>query len=84
LVLGNNKIGSASAEAIAQSPHIGNLRVLCLTGMPLGDRDLLALAQSTTLGKLEKLQMDKKQCTETAIAAFLASPLGARCQLLLY
>jgi hypothetical protein len=57
LVLTGQEIGLGGVQALADSPHLGNLRHLDLSGNPFTPAMLAALVGAKGLGKLVSLEL---------------------------
>jgi hypothetical protein len=78
LDLDSNKLGPATAVALASSPHAASLRTLKLAHNAVGDAGVITLSRSSTLVNLEWLALSENQYTEACTDAVLDSPLFAR------
>src|SRR5262249_34445206 len=66
--------GQLGAEALAQSPYVGNLTALELSHNPLGDAGVAALARSSRLGRLTSLDLTGTSVTSRGVRALAESP----------
>ena len=67
-------VGDEGAAALAESPHVANLRTLLLRNDGIGDRGAAALAQSPTLLRLSALSLAFNLIRESGARALAASP----------
>ena len=74
LDLKNNKLGDLGAVALAQSPHLTNLRELDLGYNGIGDAGAEALAQSPYLTNLRELDLEYNGIGAAGAVALAQSP----------
>jgi uncharacterized protein (TIGR02996 family) len=67
-------VGDEGAAALAESPHVGNLRTLLLRQGGIGDRGAAALARSPTLVHLSALSLAHNLFRDPGARALAASP----------
>jgi hypothetical protein len=70
------RLGPEGAEALAGSPHLGNLVELTLEGQRIGDAGAVALARSDRLPRLRRLYLGGNGITRAGAEALAASPLA--------
>ncbi len=68
------RMGNPGLQALAASPHLGNLSSLSFEACSLSDRGILALA-AASLGRLRKLNLHQNTIEDAGIAALVDSPL---------
>jgi uncharacterized protein (TIGR02996 family) len=71
-------VGDEGAAALAESPHVGNLRTLLLRHDGIGDRGAAALARSPALVSLSALSLAYNLFRDAGALALAASPHLAR------
>lgn len=74
----NGQISASGMKRLAESPHLGGLRVLDISANDVGDAGVAALAHSTHLGRLHTLRLRNNHIGDAGCEALAGSPLLAR------
>jgi uncharacterized protein (TIGR02996 family) len=74
----NGRITAAGLARLAESPHLGGLRVLDVSANDVGDAGVAAVAHSTHLGQLHTLLLRNNHIGDAGCQALAGSPLLAR------
>jgi uncharacterized protein (TIGR02996 family) len=75
----NGQVTSEGVRAVAESPFLGGLRSLDLSGNDVNDLGVRALAASRCLPALESVKLAGNHIGDAGVVALAASPLLARC-----
>lgn len=73
LALGHNRLGDASAQAVACAPGLEHVRRLELSHNRIGDAGVTALAMTSTLPGLRELDLRHNRLRDGAVEALLAA-----------
>jgi uncharacterized protein (TIGR02996 family) len=74
----NGQITAAGMKWLAESPHLGELRVLDISANDVSDAGIAALAHSSCLARLHTLRVRNNHIGDAGCEAIAGSPLLAR------